>query len=150
MNGIDRVLDTLTVLVDEHPVAMAVLAGALAFLVLAPVLRGRAGGRTDPQRLFTPAQRTAAFTRAGGRCEHKTMLGLRCSARPTHADHIYPWSKGGASTLSNCQALCARHNLQKGAKVPSAGYMWRLERRRRRYFPPGEPARVEWRLGVHA
>lgn len=35
-----------------------------------------------------------------------------------HYDHILPYSKGGSSKVSsNIQLLCARHNLQKGAKI---------------------------------
>ena len=34
-----------------------------------------------------------------------------------HFDHILPYSKGGSSKVAtNIQLLCARHNLQKGAK----------------------------------
>mgnify|MGYP000701023109 CR=1 FL=1 len=35
-----------------------------------------------------------------------------------HFDHILPFSKGGTSlTAENVQLLCARHNLQKSAKI---------------------------------
>ena len=35
-----------------------------------------------------------------------------------HFDHILPFSKGGTSlTADNVQLLCARHNLQKSAKI---------------------------------
>ncbi|MDO8514789.1 MAG: HNH endonuclease signature motif containing protein [bacterium] len=35
-----------------------------------------------------------------------------------HYDHILPYSKGGRSDdVRNVQILCARHNLQKGAKI---------------------------------
>lgn len=35
-----------------------------------------------------------------------------------HYDHILPFSKGGRSDdVRNIQLLCARHNLQKGAKI---------------------------------
>ena len=101
----------------------------------------------DPQRTFAEAQRQAIFARAQHRCEHVSALGLRCRARPSHADHIHPWSKGGATTLANAQALCARHNLQKGSRVPSRWYVHRLERRRRSYFPPGEPESVVGLIG---
>ncbi len=30
-----------------------------------------------------------------------------------HADHIIAWNNGGTSEESNCQLLCAKHNLQK-------------------------------------
>ena len=101
----------------------------------------------DPQRAFAEAQRQAIFARAQNRCEHVSALGLRCRRAPTHADHVHPWSKGGATTLANAQALCARHNLQKGSRVPSGWYVHRLERRRRSYFPPGEPESVVGRIG---
>ena len=31
-----------------------------------------------------------------------------------HADHVTPWSKGGATDISNCQMLCRTHNRAKG------------------------------------
>lgn len=30
------------------------------------------------------------------------------------ADHVTPWSKGGATDLDNCQMLCIKHNRAKG------------------------------------
>ncbi len=30
------------------------------------------------------------------------------------ADHVTPWSKGGATELENCQMLCKKHNRSKG------------------------------------
>lgn len=32
------------------------------------------------------------------------------------ADHVTAWSKGGSSTVDNCQMLCVRHNRAKGNK----------------------------------
>ena len=34
-----------------------------------------------------------------------------------HADHIFPYSKGGKTILKNAQALCANCNLKKGNKI---------------------------------
>ena len=35
-----------------------------------------------------------------------------------HYDHDFPYSKGGTSiTSSNIRLLCARHNLEKSAKI---------------------------------
>lgn len=100
----------------------------------------------DPKRLFTHAERMRAFQRAGNRCEHKPLLWFRCSRAPTAGDHIYPHSRGGATVMSNCQALCRQHNSRKSDRPPSALYLARLERRRRSYFPPEEPVRVVWRV----
>ena len=61
------------------------------------------------RRLFTRRQRSALRLVAGNRCE---SCGKALDAM--HADHIKPHSKGGATTLSNAQALCPRCNLTKG------------------------------------
>lgn len=127
-------------------IAIAVGGAVLAILVLR-YAAGAATVQKDSKRAFTSSQRTAAFTRAGNQCEHFGLFGRRCTASPSHADHIYPHSKGGATTLSNCQALCARHNLAKSAHVPSRLYVARLERRRASYFPPGTPTDVSWKVG---
>lgn len=136
---------------EQHPgYAMLVVLGAL--LVLYVLIRSKLGRRVhkDVQRVFTTTQRLAGFRRAGNQCEHKPLLLPRCRSAPTHGDHIYPHSRGGATTMSNLQAMCARCNLKKSAKVPSAAYIWRLERRRRRYFPPGEPVEVVWKQAVRS
>lgn len=106
----------------------------LAIVGLAYVRRrfGRAPAR-DSQRRFTEAQRLEIFARSGGRCEHKSVLWFRCTRRATHADHLMPWSRGGRTTLDNSQALCAFHNLSKGAKMPSRSSVARLRRRRNGY-----------------
>ena len=134
-------------MVDVVPFACGVVGAGAAML-----LQSRRGGskhaQRDPQRAFTEAQRRTIFARAGDRCEHTSLLGRRCKARPTHADHVHPWSRGGATTLANAQALCARHNLAKSDHVPSPWYLHGLERRRRSYFPPGEPVQIVWRVGV--
>ncbi len=32
------------------------------------------------------------------------------------ADHVSAWSKGGATTMENCEMLCRTHNRAKGNK----------------------------------
>ncbi len=32
------------------------------------------------------------------------------------ADHVTAWSKGGATSIDNCQMLCKTHNRAKGNK----------------------------------
>ena len=51
------------------------------------------------------------YERDNGKC-------VKCgSSENLHFDHILPFSKGGSSkTPSNIQLLCAKHNLQKGAR----------------------------------
>lgn len=39
---------------------------------------------------------------------------LVCNRYADHADHVWPWSRGGADTPENVRATCALHNLSKG------------------------------------
>lgn len=56
----------------------------------------------------------AVFKRDEGAC---TQCGSKDNL---HFDHILPYSKGGTSLKEeNIQLLCARHNLQKSAKIES-------------------------------
>jgi 5-methylcytosine-specific restriction endonuclease McrA len=52
------------------------------------------------------------FKRDKGKC---VLCG---SADQLHFDHDFPYSKGGTSLLpENVRLLCARHNLEKAAKI---------------------------------
>ncbi len=52
------------------------------------------------------------YKRDGGKC---VMCG---STDQLHFDHDFPYSKGGTSILpENVRILCARHNLEKSAKI---------------------------------
>lgn len=99
----------------------------------------------DPTRMYSSEQRREAFARAGDRCEYTGLFGRRCRSGAEHADHAFPWKLGGATSLDNCVASCARHNLSKGAKVLTRRQVRRLEHRRRGYFPPGADVNVERR-----
>lgn len=131
----------------DNPTLIWVVAALLLCVYVVRAIRRHMPVQTDQQRTFTQTQRNEAKRRAGGRCEH-SYLGLRCRAAGAHADHIYPWSRGGATRMSNAQSLCAAHNLRKSARIPSRFYIHRLQKRRAKYFPSGEEARVEWHLGA--
>lgn len=137
----------LTTAAHGHSAWLVILAGVLLFGGVASLARRRQTIQKDPQRAFSAAQRTAGFARCQNRCEHISLLGRRCKAQAVHGDHIWPHSRGGATTLANFAGLCARHNLVKGARTPSRMAIRRLERRRRAYFPPGQPVEVVWRIG---
>lgn len=126
------------------------IAAAVGLLWMVAAVRRRHRPQRDPQRTFTRAQRQHLARRAGNQCEHKPLIGRRCRQPGIHGDHIWPHSKGGATVLPNGQAMCAKHNLRKSDRVPSRLYIWRLQRRRQRYFPNAEPVQVVWQLGAPA
>jgi hypothetical protein len=65
-----------------------------------------------PRRLIPTSVKVEVWKRDNGRC-------VMCQATDElHFDHILPYSKGGTSMKTeNVQLLCARHNLQKSAKI---------------------------------
>lgn len=63
-------------------------------------------------RLIPSAIKAEVYKRDKGACR---MCGAKVNL---HYDHILPYSKGGTSTDSkNIQILCAKCNLEKGAKI---------------------------------
>ena len=123
------------------------LLGIGAFLVVIgcpmPGRGPRLFQRQDPWRRFKYESRRVVMSRAGNRCEGAAFLVWgRCAEPAIEADHVYPWSRGGPTTLSNGQALCRGHNRRKGAWKPPWWYLLSLEHRRRSYFPPGTEVRV--------
>ncbi|EHH2514628.1 HNH endonuclease [Vibrio parahaemolyticus] len=63
-------------------------------------------------RIIPTNVKLEVWKRDGGKC-------VTCGATDElHFDHIVPYSKGGTSlTAENIQLLCARHNLEKSAKI---------------------------------
>lgn len=111
--------------------------------------RGPNSSRRDVWRGFQYRARRTVFARAGDRCEGAGFLAWgRCAAAAVEVDHVFPWSRGGPTVVSNGQALCAAHNRSKGAMAPPWWYVLSLERRRRRYFPQGTDVRVTAVLGA--
>jgi 5-methylcytosine-specific restriction endonuclease McrA len=109
-----------------------VLVIAAAFRSIRFRLRISRGKRNkDPQRLFNQSQKRELYTRCGYRCEYPRPFLGRCHAKATEADHVYPWSLGGPTTLENAAGLCKRHNLKKSNHIPTRRYMRALNRNRR-------------------
>ena len=74
-------------------------------------------------RTFDARQRRILAWVAGGKCR-------QCGKSINdgfHADHVVPFSKGGATITQNGQALCAACNLKKGSKVQTKLRPWQLE-----------------------
>jgi len=66
----------------------------------------------ERSRIIPTSVKLEVWARDGGRC-------VTCGATDElHFDHIVPFSKGGTSLkVENIQLLCARHNLEKSAKI---------------------------------
>ena len=65
----------------------------------------------EHNRMIPGEVQRKVYERDHGKC-------TQCGATENlHFDHILPFSKGGSSKVaSNIQLLCAKHNLQKGAR----------------------------------
>ncbi len=68
--------------------------------------------RPERRRIIPSHVKMAVWQRDGGKC-------TKCGASDElHFDHVIPFSRGGTSiTIENVQLLCARHNLEKSAKI---------------------------------
>ena len=66
----------------------------------------------DHNRMIPSSVKLEVWKRDNGQC-------VTCGSKDNlHFDHILPFSKGGTSLKAeNIQLLCARHNLQKSAKI---------------------------------
>ena len=65
------------------------------------------------RRLFTGKERLVLLADSNGRCR-ACGADLRAGF---HADHVTPFSQGGATDVNNGQALCPSCNQHKGAKT---------------------------------
>lgn len=83
------------------------------------------GGEKDKSllkvRLFSKQEATVAYNRqtqqakAEGRSNCPDCTGSKIHHfQDMEADHVTAWSKGGETTLENCQMLCKHHNRLKG------------------------------------
>lgn len=62
-------------------------------------------------RQFSDADKRTVYERQGGLC---AISNEKLDISKMHADHITPWSKGGRTTLDNCQMVSAEINFRKG------------------------------------
>ena len=65
-------------------------------------------------RQFSQRQATVVLIRDLWTCK---ACGERLTRATAHIDHIFPWSRGGTTSVLNAQALCQRCNLTKGASL---------------------------------
>jgi hypothetical protein len=145
--GVSGVGDIFRGMLDAALAAAALPGTFLVVLVIiAVVIHSQDVRRRDPVRRFSRQHRREGLARAGGQCEMEAGFRRRCSRPAEHGDHFFPWSKGGASSLQNFVAACARCNRTKGARLPSPGQQARMERRRRAYFTPDGSVSVGERL----
>lgn len=68
-------------------------------------------------RGFPPHLKEALLVRARGRCRQP---GCDAPLAWLQADHLIPWSRGGATALANGQILCDAHNKLKRDRPPPA------------------------------
>ena len=66
------------------------------------------------KRYFSPSQKLLILRRAKYRCQ---ICGVQLTKKNFAADHIYPYSKGGATEVWNAQALCITCNSRKGSRL---------------------------------
>ena len=70
-------------------------------------------------RTFTDNQKRMVYEKQGGFCPECIKQGCKSvhyTIEEMEADHIKPWSKGGKTTIDNCQLLCKKHNREKSDK----------------------------------
>jgi len=64
-------------------------------------------------RAFTKSQISTVFERQGGVCP---ICDKVFELSEMEADHVVPWSKGGKTSIENCQMLCRADNRKKSGK----------------------------------
>lgn len=77
---------------------------------------GRDGGGSEKLlsiRSFDETTKHACYKKQDGKC---AICGKPFKYGEMHGDHIVPWSKGGHTTMDNCQMLCRDCNLKKSGE----------------------------------
>jgi superfamily II DNA or RNA helicase len=82
------------------------------------------------KRTFSNRQRTILRIRSAGLC---SQCGVKLS-KGFHADHVFPFSKGGKTLLNNGAALCPSCNIRKGNKIITPGKEIKMSKYTEAYF----------------
>lgn len=69
----------------------------------------------DAKRAFNEDEKFVLWLRANKKCQGPGCGVELADYKSFHADHVVPYSAGGATSLENGQALCPSCNLKKGA-----------------------------------
>ena len=72
----------------------------------------------DPKREFDHIEKVIIWNRDKGICR---IGSEKVELKDFAADHIFPHSKGGPTTIENGQVSCSKHNSSKGASVTKSG-----------------------------
>ncbi len=65
-------------------------------------------------RAFDDKTKRRVYEKQQGICK---ICGTHFKIEQMHADHIIPWSKGGHTTIDNCQMLCTECNIARSNNV---------------------------------
>jgi hypothetical protein len=69
-------------------------------------------------RRIPAALRDAVFARDQGKCTYRGSEGRRCeSSHNLQIDHIVPFARGGAASLTNLRLLCGKHNRLAAERI---------------------------------
>lgn len=67
-------------------------------------------------RTFDEKTKQTVYAKQGGICPHCPSDKGSYALTEMEADHKTPWSKGGKTTIENCEMLCKKHNRSKGGR----------------------------------
>ncbi|HKQ58214.1 MAG TPA: HNH endonuclease, partial [Candidatus Eisenbacteria bacterium] len=80
--------------------------------------------RSADSRSIPAEVKRAVWERDGGQCTFTSDTGHRCTERrDVQFDHIEPYARDGASSVSNIRLLCRAHNQYEAERTYGAEFM---------------------------
>lgn len=67
----------------------------------------------DPKRNLSTRERYVVYTRDRGHCRY---CGQYVSIQECEIDHVWPWTRGGETSVENSVTSCRSCNRRKGSK----------------------------------